>query len=61
MKPPFDPYEKLVQLELFAKAADQHIANLLKNQKSIVEVSNSHQQQIDELKQIIKELKNETT
>ena len=41
VRPTFDPLEELLELKRFAKAADQHISNLLKNQEQMVKAINS--------------------
>lgn len=68
VRPTFDPLEELLELKRFAKAADQHISNLLKNQEQMVKAINSQSEQIKRLentvkyyKKIIKEIHNETT
>lgn len=57
MKDNFDPYENLMELNKFAKAADQHIGNLLKNQTEVVRAHNSNTTKIDELTKAINELR----
>jgi HEAT repeat protein len=63
-----DPYERLIELEHFAKAADQHIGNLLKNQQEMIKAINSQSEQMKRLentvkfyKKLLKEMHNETT
>ncbi len=57
MKDNFDPYENLMELNKFAKAADQHIGNLLKNQTEVVRAHNSNTTKIDQLTKAINELR----
>jgi hypothetical protein len=59
MKPNWDPYNEIVKLNNFAKAADQHIGNLLQNEKEMVIAINTQSTQIKELQNIVKELKDE--
>ena len=64
MRNDFDPYEELMELINFAKAADQHIGNLLKNQTEMVKAHNALQRDYQEIKRelrLIKEMLNETT
>lgn len=64
MKQEWDPYEQLMQLINFAKAADQHISNLLHNQAEMVKAHNALQKDYQEIKRelrLIKEMLNETT
>jgi glycerol-3-phosphate responsive antiterminator len=63
----WDPYERIIELERFAKAADQHIANLLKNQQEMVKAFNSQSNTLNDLKfeiaklqTLMEEMKNET-
>lgn len=63
----FDPYERMIELERFAKAADQHIGNLLKNQQEMVKAFNSQSETVNTLKfeiaklqTLMEEMKNET-
>jgi glycerol-3-phosphate responsive antiterminator len=63
----FDPYERMIELERFAKAADQHIGNLLKNQQEMVKAFNSQSEtvnilkfEIAKLQTLMEEMKNET-
>jgi len=63
----FNPYERIIELERFAKAADQHIANLLKNQQEMVKAFNSQSNTLNDLKfeiaklqTLMEEMKNET-
>jgi len=52
-----DPYERLIELERFAKAADQHIANLLRNQTHMVKAHNANTDKIDQLVKTVNELR----
>jgi len=63
----WDPYEKIMELERFAKAADQHIGNLLKNQQEMVKAFNNQTETVNTLKfeiaklqTLMEEMKNET-
>jgi len=63
----FNPYERIIELERFAKAADQHIANLLKNQQEMVKAFNNQSNTLNDLKfeiaklqTLMEEMKNET-
>jgi len=62
----FNPYERIMELERFAKASDQHIANLLKNQQEMVKAFNSQSEtvnilkfEIAKLQTLMEEMKNE--
>jgi ABC-type transporter Mla subunit MlaD len=57
----FDPYEQLLELITFAKAADQHIGNLLKNQQEMVKAINSQSKRLDNLQEILRRLNDEIT
>ena len=61
MKQEWDPYEQLLQLINFAKAADQHINNLLKNQQEMVKAINSQSKRLDNLQEILRRLNDEIT
>lgn len=61
MKQQWDPYEQLLQLIDFAKAADQHIGNLLKNQQEMVKAINSQSKRLDNLQEILRRLNDEIT
>lgn len=53
----FNPYERIIELERFAKAADTHIGNLLKNQTSMVTAHNGNTKSIDDLTKAVNELR----
>ena len=61
MKQEWDPYEQLLELINFAKAADQHISNLLKNQQEMVKAINSQSKRLDNLQEILRRLNDEIT
>ena len=61
MKQEWDPYEQLLELINFAKAADQHIGNLLKNQQEMVKAINSQSKRLDNLQEILRRLNDEIT
>jgi len=61
MKQEWDPYEQLLELINFAKAADQHIGNLLKNQQELVKALNSQSKRLDNLQEILRRLNDEIT
>jgi len=61
MKQGWDPYEELMQLINFAKAADQHIGNLLTNQQELVKAINSQSKRLDNLQEILRRLNDEIT
>jgi len=52
-----DPYDRIVELERFAKAADQHIANLLRNQQQMVKAHNANTDKIDTIVKTLNELR----
>ncbi|MAH72470.1 MAG: hypothetical protein CMK29_00040 [Porticoccaceae bacterium] len=58
----FDPYQELIELKNFAKAADQHLSNLLQNQKQFIQAINSQTDRISALEKRIElmEKMNET-
>ena len=63
----FNPYERIMELERFAKAADIHIGNLLKNQQEMVKAFNNQSNTLNDLKfeiaklqTLMEEMKNET-
>lgn len=43
----FDPYAQLIEITEFCKQADNHIANMLQNQKTIVTEFNKLREDID--------------
>ena len=49
----FDPYQELIELKNFAKAADQHLSNLLQNQKQFIQAINSQTDRISALEKRI--------
>ena len=55
----FNPYDKIKELEKFAKAADKHIAQLHKNQGQILIAINELSQTIQDQTQRITEISNE--
>jgi len=57
MKPEFDAFENLMELNKFAKAADKHIESLIKNQKEIIRAHNSNTDKIDGLVKQVNELR----
>lgn len=57
----FDPYDELMELVRFAKAADQHIGNLLKNQQEMVKAINNQSNRLDTLQEIVRRLHDEVT
>jgi len=60
----FDPYEKLMELQRFAKHADQHIEYLMKNQKVLIDTLNIQHKEINLINKRLKKLEertNETT
>jgi len=61
VKQEWDPYEQLLELITFAKAADQHIGNLLKNQQEMVKAINSQSKRLDNLQEILRRLNDEIT
>lgn len=54
MQTDFDPYDNLMELNKFAKAADVHLTNLLKNQKEIVTAVNNLSKRIDKVNERLK-------
>lgn len=56
MKGDFDPYQELIELKEFAKAADQHIANLLNNQKQFVAAINDTNKRCERIEYKIRQL-----
>ena len=58
----FDPYQERIELKNFAKAADQHLSNLLQNQKQFIQAINSQTDRISALEKRIElmEKMNET-
>jgi len=69
MKPKFDAYDELLKLINFANRADEHLTNLLNNQKYLVDsinelakASNAIQERIDFIEDLLEgEEKDETT
>jgi hypothetical protein len=59
----WDPYEKLMELQRFAEHADQHIHNLSKNQKTLIDTINIQHKEIELINKRLKKLeaRNETT
>jgi hypothetical protein len=50
----FDPYNELVELRNFAKAADVHITNLVNNEKQIIKAVNEISEQVKQVRERIK-------
>jgi hypothetical protein len=53
----WDPYERIVELEKFARVADQHLANLLKNQQEMVKAHNANIKKVDAIVKSLNELR----
>lgn len=53
-KSDFDPYNELMELSKFAKAADVHITNLVNNEKQIIKAVNEISEQVKQVKDRIK-------
>ncbi len=50
----FDPYEELIQLKKFAVGADQHIGNVLQNEKQMITAVNAVSERMDKLERRMK-------
>jgi len=53
----YDPYERIVELERFANAADQHLTNLLRNQQEMVKAHNANINKVDTIVKSLNELR----
>lgn len=67
MQPKFDAYEELLKLIDFAHRADEHLTNLLNNQRYLVDAinelakaSNAIQERIDMLEELLEGDEDET-
>lgn len=54
MKTDFDPYDMLLRVDDWSKVADTHLANILNNEKQIINAVNSLSKDIAQLKDRIK-------
>jgi|TARA_R110000772_G_scaffold154047_2_gene265013 hypothetical protein len=50
----FDPYQNLLELNSFCKKADEHLTNLLTNQKVIIKTMNDLREDINMLQERIR-------
>ena len=61
MKPEFDAYQELINLIKFANAADQHLKNLMDNEKHLISAINAQFEKIESLTKRIQMLELENT